>query len=107
MSEQWLQAVEIIDMPLPAATFDKNAAVNNNHHAARIEGVVLVEPAEPNTTLMRVCRSRAKLLDRASWDTLQAGENLHVRFGDAALKLNHARYEQANCRISIVDSDSD
>lgn len=98
VSEEWLAPVRIVDMQLP------QQAVGNGAGLGRIEGVVPTQLVQAGVPLMRVERTRVKLLSKSSWNTLQVGEQSHVCFAGAALKLNHAAYEKANCRIKIVEA---
>ncbi len=67
----------------------------------RTEQVVLDDGCSPETVVLRVTRTPSSVTSSPSWDTLQIGESSHARFGDKALKLNHAK--DPNCRIQISE----
>lgn len=69
----------------------------------RTEQVVLCEPVLKDTLLLSVRRSEESIQPEAAWDTLCVGERQHARFGNKALKLNHAR--QPCTRIDTSRSD--
>lgn len=65
----------------------------------RAELVTLNIPVAEGAVVLTVRRTASSVLESASWDTLQIGMGQHARFGDKALKLNHAR--DPNSRILI------
>ena len=67
--------------------------------------VVLESAVSTDTLLLSVHRSADSIVSQASWDTLQVGEGEHARFGNKALKLNHAR--DPNTRVAIAYSGTD
>jgi hypothetical protein len=70
---------------------DSMVTVLEGAEGARTEQVVLCENVAADTLLLSVNRSETSIVSAASWDTLQVGSEEHARFGQKALKLNHAR----------------
>lgn len=65
----------------------------------RAELVMLDSPVLAGTVILTVRRTASSVMESASWDTLQIGVGKHARFGEKALKLNHAR--DPNSRVLI------
>ena len=65
----------------------------------RAELVILDTPVSSGSVILTVRRTSSSVTESASWDTLQIGVDQHARFGEKALKLNHAR--DPNTRVLI------
>jgi len=67
--------------------------------STRVQHVSLAAPCSPDCPLLTVLRTPESIVTEPSWETMQVGETQHARFGEKALKLNHA--DAPNTRIEV------
>jgi hypothetical protein len=79
--------------------FESSISNVETAEGGRTEQVSLDCSCEEGALLLSVSRTGDNIVSEASWDTLQVGDHEHAKFGNRALKLNHAR--NPNTRVSI------
>jgi SET domain len=100
--EIWHVAADVSTVEL---TQETPPGGSNDDVIHRTEQVSLRAAVAENTLLLSVSRSERSISPRPAWDTLQVSESEHAKFGNKALKLNHAR--DPNTRIALVFTSSE